>query len=78
MNDFYYAPYTTKLIWVEKPKRPKGKWIENEYGDGDISYMCNQCKSEFALLDGTPLDNGYYFCPNCGSRNIEEGGEQDD
>lgn len=27
MNDFYYAPYTTKLIWVEKPKRPRGEWI---------------------------------------------------
>lgn len=48
--------------------RPHGEWVEVEDYNGDIHYQCDQCKEEYVLIDGTPQDNGYNFCPNCGAR----------
>ena len=31
-------------------------------------YGCSNCKEVFQLMDGTPKDNGYKYCPNCGAR----------
>ena len=49
-----------------------GHWID----DGDCS-ICSKCHEAYGL---TSLGKLYTpnFCPNCGSRNIEEGGEEDD
>ena len=44
-----------------------GKWVEAEYYD-DIVYKCSACKEEFALIDGTPKDNLYNYCPHCGAK----------
>lgn len=44
--------------------RPTGEWIEVEEYDG-ICYQCSNCKEEYILIDGTPKDNGYNYCPNC-------------
>ena len=49
-----------------KPKT--GEWEEVEDYNGDIHYQCNQCKNEFILIDGTPQDNDYKYCPNCGAK----------
>ncbi len=46
-----------------------GHWIECEDYDGDIYYECSECKEDFCLIDGTPADNLYFYCPNCGSHN---------
>ena len=45
----------------------QGKWMEIEDYNGDIHYQCDQCGNEFILIDGTPKDNNYHFCPNCGA-----------
>lgn len=70
MSDFY-APYTTKLIWVEQPKRPKGKWnvyeVANTEEEQPIAWECSEC--------GEVVEVQYNFCPNCGSRMR---GEEDD
>lgn len=44
----------------------KGEWIEKEVFDGDTAYECSECGELFCLIDGTPTDNLYKFCPNCG------------
>ena len=36
------------------------------------SWFCSECDEEFYLEDGTPQENGYHFCPNCGARMDEE------
>lgn len=51
----------------------KGEWIEKEVFDGDVAYECSECGELFCLIDGTPADNLYNFCPNCGAR--MKGGE---
>lgn len=46
---------------------PEGEWIEEEVFDGDIAYECSECGELFCLIAGTPADNLYNFCPNCGA-----------
>lgn len=46
----------------------KGKWIVQITGWGDMYYECSCCKEAFTFIDGTPTDNNYYYCPNCGAR----------
>ena len=45
-----------------------GEWIEQEDGFGDTYYDCSCCGESFCLIEGTPTDNMYNFCPNCGAR----------
>ena len=54
-------------VMIGKPL-PKGNWIEEEVGfDGDIAYRCSNCNELFWLEEGTPKDNEYNYCPNCGA-----------
>lgn len=45
-----------------------GHWETIEGWDGDELYRCSECGAEFVLIDGTPKDNDYWFCPHCGAR----------
>lgn len=54
---------------------PKGHWIEHEVWDGDRYYGCSVCGASFTLIDGTPNDNGYNYCPHC---NADMRGESDE
>ena len=46
----------------------EGEWIEEDMFDGDVAYRCSKCGELFTLIDGTPTDNLYNFCPACGAR----------
>ena len=49
--------------------QPKtGHWIEENGFDGDTYYDCSECGESFCLIDGTPTDNLYNYCPNCGAK----------
>ena len=50
----------------------RGRW---ECGE-ENSWWCSVCDEEFYLEDGTPQENGYRFCPNCGAR--MDGGIEDE
>ena len=47
-----------------------GRWIESYDND---AWICSECKTYFCLYEGTPEDNEYYFCPNCGAKMESEG-----
>lgn len=47
--------------------RQRGEWVEIKDYNGDVHYQCDQCGNEFILIDGTPKENNYNFCPNCGA-----------
>ncbi len=48
-------------------ERKRGEWFEVELGWDDVHYDCSVCGESFCLIDGTPTDNMYNFCPNCGA-----------
>ena len=47
-------------------------WIAEYMGEGDFAWKCPRCKEMFILLDGTPQDNNYNYCPNCGQSMAEQ------
>ena len=51
-----------------KPKPKIGRWIEKDGFDGDTYYDCSECGESFCLIDGTPTDYLYNYCPNCGAK----------
>ena len=50
-------------------------WIDEELelGEDFSIYKCSNCGEEFQLMDGTPNDNDYDYCPHCGARMDEVG-----
>ena len=46
-----------------------GEWeiIEDDYLM-DTIYKCSVCKEEFVTIDGTPAENLWNYCPNCGAK----------
>ena len=46
-----------------------GEWtaIEDDWNMETI-YQCSVCKEEFVTIDGTPAENLWNYCPNCGAK----------
>lgn len=44
-----------------------GKWIEKETYLGTY-YDCSICGESFCFIEGSPTDNLYKYCPNCGAK----------
>lgn len=41
-------------------------WEQPSYFDEENNvYRCSNCKEAFALIDGSPKENGYEYCPHC-------------
>ena len=51
---------------------PCAEWIEDEDMYGDPIYHCSNCNEHFVLEEGTPTDNWYFYCPNCGAKMDEQ------
>ena len=46
-----------------------GYWIEQEnWALDDYYYTCSICREDFYMIVGTPSDNNYKYCPNCGAK----------
>ena len=47
-----------------------GKWVKKypQYKNDGI-YRCSCCKNDIDIATGeeTPIDRGFYYCPNCGA-----------
>lgn len=73
-------PYTEHLqasVWdVDPVEVVHGDWtiIEDDWND-DTVYQCSVCKEEFVTIDGTPAENLWNYCPNCGAK--MDGGNED-
>lgn len=52
-------------------------WIpcEDETGEGSNTYKCSACGEIQMIIDGTPKENGWAYCPNCGAKMDEEENE---
>ena len=46
-----------------------GHWIAQEnWTPDDYYYTCSICREDFYMIVGTPSDNNYKYCPNCGAK----------
>lgn len=45
-----------------------GHWDEWDDTMFNTVYRCSVCGEDFVLIDGTPSDNLYSYCPNCGAK----------
>ena len=51
-----------------------GRFVPFEDALMDTCWECSECGLEFYLADGgTPKENSYNYCPNCGARMDGEG-----
>lgn len=67
MHDVRNAPAAD----VEPVKH--GRWIEQEAPNMDTYCDCSACGESFVFIDGSPKDNLYTYCPNCGAKmDLEE------
>ena len=44
----------------------KGYWIEISDYYCDTVYECSNCGTYWDTIEGTPVDNLWNYCPNCG------------
>ena len=56
--------------------RTHGEWIEVEDDYDNIYWECSNCEDAFVLEVGTPKDNNYNFCPNCGAKMYKGGDDK--
>lgn len=57
-----------KALSPVTPQPKTGHWIAKDGFDGDTYYDCSECGESFCLIYGTPTDNLYNYCPNCGAK----------
>lgn len=53
--------YVNKQKGAEVAEVKHGEWLKYGY-----KYECSVCKAK-VNLDGTPIQNGLNYCPNCGA-----------
>ena len=53
----------------------KNKWVDYEdvTGEGSNTYECPYCDFILQLMEGTPEENLYNYCPKCGAKLIVKG-----
>lgn len=42
---------------------------------GTDVYTCSKCRESYVLVEGTPKENLWHYCPNCGAK--MDGGDGD-
>ena len=53
-----------------------GRWEDStdEWFGTDV-YTCSKCRESYVLVEGTPKQNLWHYCPNCGAK--MDGGDGD-
>ncbi len=46
-----------------------GMWEDSidEWFGTDV-YTCSKCRESYVLVEGTPKENLWHYCPNCGAK----------
>lgn len=50
-----------------------GRWevSTDEWFETDV-YTCSKCRESYVLVEGTPKENLWHYCPNCGAQMHED------
>ena len=53
---------------IEAEPVKHGRW-ENSTDEwlGTDVYTCSKCRESYVLVEGTPKENLWHYCPNCGA-----------
>lgn len=62
MGDLIKA-WLEQILAVQSEQKT-GRWIPFDCD----TWECSECKNLFTTLEGTPKDNLFNFCPNCGAK----------
>lgn len=58
-----------KEFFINNNAERHAHWEQPSYFDEDNGvFQCSNCKEEFVLISGSPKENEYNYCPNCGCR----------
>ena len=62
-----------QIPMIEAEPVKHAHWIpdERETGEGSNTYKCSACGEIQMLIEGTPNENGWKYCPNCGAKMVE-------
>ena len=75
IEDSLLYPHQSVLEMPPVTLKPKtGKWVFWDDDPDANTYECSECHEPYMLVEGTPEDNKYNFCPNCGA--MMNGGER--
>ena len=55
-----------EILALLKEKEKAGTW--KQIDDDTNIWSCSECDEPFILIDGTPIENKYYYCPHCGAK----------
>lgn len=58
-----------KGIIVDAAPVRHGRWEDSidEWFGTDV-YTCSKCRESYVLVEGTPKENLWHYCPNCGAK----------
>jgi len=56
-----------RLLEVAAMLRDPETCVFTEAHDGEY-WTCSACGYDFVLLEGTPEENDYHYCANCGAK----------
>ena len=46
-----------------------GRWeVSIDEWFGTDVYTCSKCRESYVLVEGTPKENLWHYCPNCGAK----------
>ena len=46
-----------------------GRWeVSTDEWFGTDVYTCSKCRESYVLVEGTPKENLWHYCPNCGAK----------
>ena len=58
--------YAKAILDLLKEQEKAGTW--KQIDDDTNIWSCSECDEPFILMDGTPIENKYYYCPQCGAK----------
>lgn len=72
-ENYNKAPYLIRAIEIVKGEYATEQSCEWKLEDSESNLYVTGCKNRQLIFEGTPEENGYKYCPYCGSK-IKRGG----
>lgn len=70
------APFNVAMVFRHIHNAPAADVAKVRHGQWEVStdewfgtdvYTCSKCRESYVLVEGTPKENLWHYCPNCGA-----------